>query len=258
MLAVLSPSKNLDFKSSRTTHKKSEPVFISDSAQLIAQLRKLNTEEIKSLMNISDDLSELNHGRYQSWTPEYKQARQAILAFKGETYWGLEAWEFTERELTSAQRRIRILSGLYGLLKPLDLIHPYRLEMGLPFANDRAGNLYGFWGCKITDELNHDLSQQRRPILVNLASKEYANAIETRQLNYPVIQCEFLEKFRDDYRFMSFYGKRARGMLAKYIVVNKIETRKGLREFDYANYRFNAECSTQDRFVFTRDQPPSP
>ena len=170
---------------------------------------------------------------------------------------GLAAWEFSERELTSAQRRLRILSGLYGLLKPLDLIHPYRLEMGVAFKNDRASNLYGFWGDKITDQLNQDLSQQSRPVLVNLASAEYFNAVDTSKLNYPVVQCQFLDKFRDDYRFMSYYGKRARGMLARYIIVNKIETLKGLRAFNHANYQFNPDRSTNNRLVFTRDEPPT-
>ena len=256
MLAVLSPSKNLDFKSPKTSRKRSEPVFVDDTELLVGQLKELKAKDIQNLMNISDDLSEVNRQRYQTWTRDFKQAKQAILAFKGDTYWGLEAWDFSERELTSAQRRLRILSGLYGLLKPLDLIHPYRLEMGLAFENSRAANLYGFWGDKITEKLNEELSTQTRPMLINLASHEYFSSISKEKLNYPVVQCQFLDKFRDDYRFMSYYGKRARGMLARHIVVNKVDTLKGLRAFNYANYEYNADRSTKYRLVFTRDEPP--
>ena len=207
-------------------------------------------------MSINDDLVELNLSRYQTWSPEPKNARQALLAFKGGVYFGIEAWNFNERELTSAQRRVRILSGLYGILRPMDLIHPYRLEMGLPIETSVGKDLYTYWGSKITDELNQELSEQRNPILINLASDEYFKVVDVSQINYPIIRCQFLDKFRDKYRFMSFYGKKARGLMARHIIQNKVENVAGLKRFNAEGYQFDRSQSTKDSLVFVRDEVP--
>ncbi len=257
MLSVISPSKNLDFKSRVGSRKKTEPLFLEQTASLVDVMRQFDANGIKSLMNISDNLATLNEERFSSWVPDLRGARQAILAFRGDVYLGLDAPTLTEGDLTSAQRRLRILSGLYGLLRPLDRIHPYRLEMGLPIKTSGAENLYSFWGDRIVDCLNRDLERQRNPILINLASDEYFNAIDPTRLNFPVVKCQFLDKFRDGYRFMTFYGKRARGLMARYIVTQKVENLAGLKRFDYQGYRYAPDRSTKTKFVFLRDEPPA-
>lgn len=257
MLAVISPSKNLDFKNPINTRKRTDPVFLDSAANLVGDLRELSPAKLSKLMNINDDLSELNAQRYQAWTPNRRNARQALLAFRGDVYWGLEAWTYTEAQLTQAQRRLRILSGLYGVLKPLDVIHPYRLEMGLPFRNHAGADLYAYWGEKITKQLNEDLAQQSNPILVNLASDEYFKSIRLEALDFPVISCSFLDNFRGQYRFMSYYGKKARGLMAKHIVLNKVNTVKALKAFDLAGYRFSKSRSSKERLTFVRDEIPS-
>ena len=202
---------------------------------------------------ISTKLGELNADRYAAWKPALDGARQAALAFNGDVYMGFDAASLTERELTSAQRRVRILSGLYGLLRPLDLIHPYRLEMGTKLKNGRNSNLYEFWGNKIAVELNQELASHKNPTLVNLASNEYFGAVDTEALDVRVITPTFKEHRNGKYRFMSFVGKRARGLMARYIVQNKVETIKGLKAFDTDGYYYSQEQSTDDSMVFLRD-----
>ena len=221
-------------------------------------MKQFSADDIKQLMSISDELAELNESRYQDWCSNTKGGRQAMLAFKGGVYFGLEAWTLNERDFTSAQRRLRILSGLYGVLKPMDMIHPYRLEMGLPINNQSGSDLYAFWQSKVTEELNQDLASHRNQVLVNLASDEYFKVIDKQQLNHRVVQCQFLDKFRDGYRFMSFYGKKARGLMARHIITNKIDNVAGLKRFDLEGYRFDQSRSLKDKLVFIRDEPPKP
>lgn len=255
MLSVISPSKNLDFKTRIKSRKKSEPVFLDEAATLVDRMRQFDATGIKSLMNINEELAELNEERYRTWQQEFKGARQAIHAFRGEVYLGIEAKSLSEGDLTSAQRRIRILSGLYGVLRPLDRIHPYRLEMGLSVETDQSENLYDFWGSRIAANLNEELSKQRNPILVNLASDEYFKAVDTSKIEYPVVQCQFLDKFKGNYRFMSFYGKRARGLMARHIVTQKIDNVAGLKRFSSNGYYFDKTRSSKQKLVFLRDEP---
>ena len=257
MLTLISPSKNLDFKRKLATRKRSEPMFVDRAGELIELLRELDAKELSTLMNINEELSELNVERYADWNSGSKNARPAVLSFRGDVYLGLDAHTFTERDFTSAQRRIRILSGLYGMLRPLDLIHPYRLEMGTPIRNGRGKNLYDFWEGTIADELNAQLSTHRYPVLVNAASGEYFGPASQRKINYPIINCQFLDKYKDDYRFMSYFGKRARGLLARHIVLNRVETRRGLKEFKLNGYYYSPERSTKDTYVFIRDERPA-
>ena len=255
MLSVISPSKNLDFKTRVTSRKKSDPMFLDEAASLVNTMRQMNARDIKSLMNINDDLAQLNEERFQSWDTDFRGTKPAILAFRGDVYLGLDASTLSERELTSAQRRVRILSGLYGVLRPMDRIHPYRLEMGLPVQSNGFDNLYQFWGARIADSLNDELSQHRNPILVNLASDEYFKVIDTSRIEFPIVQCQFLDKFRDNYRFMSYYGKRARGLMARHIVTEKIDNLAGLKRFASNGYRFDKDRSNKAKLVFTRDEP---
>ena len=255
MLSVISPSKNLDFKTRVTSRKKTEPIFLNQAAELVDTMRQMDADDIKLLMNINDELATLNEERFHSWDTDYRGTKPAVHAFRGDVYLGLDAKTLTERDLTSAQRRIRILSGLYGILRPMDRIHPYRLEMGLPLQTNGFENLYQFWGERVADSLNEELNQQRKPILVNLASDEYFKVIDTSRIDHPIVQCQFLDKFRGNYRFMSYYGKRARGLMARHIVTEKIDNLAGLKRFSSNGYRFNKELSSKSKLVFTRDEP---
>lgn len=255
MLSVVSPSKNLDFKTRVTSRKKSEPTFLAEAAELVDTMRAFDSAGIKSLMNINDDLATLNEERFQAWDKDFRGSRQAVLAFRGDVYLGLDAKTLTEGDLTSAQRRLRILSGLYGVLRPLDRIHPYRLEMGLPIETASAGNLYGFWGSRIADNLNEELHGHRNPILINLASDEYFKAVDVARIDHPIVQCQFLDKFRGNYRFMSYYGKRARGLMARHIVTEKVDNLAGVKRFAAQGYRYDPERSTKTKLVFLRDEP---
>ena len=207
-------------------------------------------------MNISDDLAGLNYDRYQNWTSSNGKRRPAILSFRGDVYLGLGAETFGERDLTAAQRRIRILSGLYGVLRPLDAIQPYRLEMGTALSNLHGSDLYAFWNHRIAEVLNTELAKHRSAVLVNAASNEYLSDDLARKINYRVVHCKFLERHGDDYRFMSYYGKRARGLLARFIVLNRLDNPARLRDFNAEGYYYSKERSTQDTCVFLRDHRP--
>ena len=256
MLTVVSPSKNLDFKKKVRTSKRTDPTFLDEAEVLINDLRRLSPTDIRELMNLNEDLSELNADRYRAWRADRKKAKQAIYAFRGSVYLGLDSENFSTTDMTSAHRRLRILSGLYGLLRPSDLIHPYRLEMGLPFENTRGANLYEFWGDKVTRKLNEELATHSKPILINLASGEYSKVIDRSSLNYPVIDCSFLDNHNGTFRFMSFYGKKARGILARYIIQNKIETIKGLKNFNLEGYQYSPERSSKYHMVYVRPEIP--
>lgn len=258
MLVLLSPSKNLDFKTKIATRKRTEPMFLNQAQELIGELRQLDAKKVSKLMGISGELGELNAERYASWQPDTNGGRPAALAFRGDVYLGLGARDFSERDLTSAQRRVRILSGLYGVLRPLDLIHPYRLEMGTSLRTRNGNDLYGYWNSTITDQLNSELNDDRNPLLVNCASSEYFPESSQKRIEFPVVNCRFLQRHGDDYRFMSYFGKRARGLMARHVVLNRASTRKEIKEFNLEGYYFSPERSSKNNLVFLRDVRPQP
>ena len=252
MLIVLSPAKSLDLETPPTTSLHSTPDFLDHSAQLIERMRQFSPSEVGSLMGISDALSSLNVARYASWTPELTEARQAIMAFNGDVYAGFEARTLQPVQLDYAQSQVRILSGLYGLLRPLDLIHPHRLEMGTRLSTARGKDLYAFWGDTITNALNRTASEQQARVLVNLASEEYFKSVKPRQLNVPVISPVFEDWKNGKYKIISFYAKRARGMLARYAAVHQIRDPEQLKQFDVDGYAYVPEASNDSSWVFRR------
>ena len=257
MLAVLSPAKTLDFDDAKQPQKRSEPRFVAKANELAAHLQSFSPADLSSLMGISVKLGELNADRFGNWDSESAPQKQAILAFKGDVYMGLEAWTFGARELTSAQRRLRILSGLYGMLRPLDTIHPYRLEMGTRLEMNGSGNLYEFWGGSITNAINEDLKGHRSRMLVNLASNEYFDALDSKSIDARIVTPVFKDLHNGQYKFLSYYGKRARGLMARYLVQQKVETVKGIRAFAVDGYRYSEAESGDDTPVFLRDTPAS-
>lgn len=256
MLAILSPAKTLDYETPLITKKSSEPDFVEDSAELIAALRKLSPDDLSAKMKISDKLAQLNAERYADWRPVFYSdaARPAIHAFKGDVYLGLDAPSLSARDHNYAQKHLRILSGLHGLLRPLDQIRPYRLEMGTRLASARGKNLYDFWGSKVTDALNQSITDQNHRALINLASNEYSNVVQPEAIKARIINVSFLDYKNGDYKFISFFGKRARGSMARYMIDHRVKSLKQLRAFDYDGYRFNADRSAGDQWVFTRKQ----
>ncbi|PCH52794.1 MAG: peroxide stress protein YaaA [Cellvibrionales bacterium] len=255
MLMVISPAKKLDFESPSKTKSFSDADFLDDAEELIAQLRGLTPPGVSELMKISDKLGDLNFGRYLNWDKNLTldNAKQALLAFKGDVYIGIDADSMTRKDLEWAQGRLRILSGLYGLLRPLDLIKPYRLEMGTRFANDRGKDLYTFWGSKLTDSLNKTLAFESHPAVINLASNEYFKSIKAINLNAEVITPVFKDWKGDKYKIISFYAKKARGLMVGYAIRNRIEDVEKLKQFDSEGYSYNAAMSSAREWVFTRD-----
>jgi cytoplasmic iron level regulating protein YaaA (DUF328/UPF0246 family) len=257
MLITLSPAKTLDFDSMPPVQETTEPDFIKESKVLIKEAKNLQPDEISSLMGISEKLGVLNWERFQTWKypfPEGK-AKQAVFAFKGDVYTGLEAEKLSAEGLAYAQQHIRILSGLYGILRPLDRILPYRLEMGTGFKNERGKNLYEFWGDRLTDKLNNELKDDDAPVLVNLASNEYFKAVKTKKLKARIITPVFKDLKNGQYKIISFYAKKARGLMAAYISENQIDEPEMIKAFDTAGYVFNPDLSQEDTWVFTRDNP---
>lgn len=256
MLIVVSPAKTLDYESPLATNTYTQPELVDHSVELIEQCRQLTPADIATLMKVSDKIAGLNTARFEQWQPEFTQenARQAILAFKGDVYTGLDANSLTEDDFNYAQQHLRMLSGLYGLLKPLDLMQPYRLEMGTKLVNRRGTNLYQFWGTIITDKLNQALSEQGDDVLVNLASNEYFKAVKPKSLEAKVITPVFKDCKNGTYKVISFYAKKARGMMARYIIENRLESVEQLKEFDVAGYYFVAAESTATEFVFKREE----
>lgn len=256
MLLVISPAKTLDFETPAKTALSTQPAFLKESEELIEQLKLLSPADISSLMSISEKLAVLNSNRFIEWqlpfTPE--NSKQALLAFKGDVYEGLSADSLSEKDLGWANEHLRILSGLYGLLNPLDLIQPYRLEMGSRFNNQRGKNLYEFWGHKITDKINEEMASQESPVLINLASNEYFKSIKSRHLKAGVITPVFKDWKNDKYKVISFYAKKARGMMSAYIIKNRIENPEDIKAFDTNGYVFSAEQSTDSDWVFLRKQ----
>ncbi|MBY0499425.1 MAG: peroxide stress protein YaaA [Nitrosomonas sp.] len=254
MIIVISPAKTLDFETPPITQEYTYPVFLDDSAELISALRKLEPQQISQLMSISPKLGILNSNRYYAWNRPFtlENSKQAILAFKGDVYTGLDAETMTTAELAFAQDHLRILSGLYGVLHPLDLMQPYRLEMGTQFKNPRGKNLYEFWGDKITQALNQDLKKQKDSILINLASHEYFQSTHMGKLEARIITPVFKDEKNGIYKIISFYAKKARGMMSRYIIRNRLTNPEAIKKFDVAGYQFDAKGSNQDEWVFTR------
>ncbi|HET8710848.1 MAG TPA: peroxide stress protein YaaA [Spongiibacteraceae bacterium] len=261
MLIVISPAKTLDFETPAPIDTCTQPQFLDESQILIERLRELDPIQIGKLMSISDDLAELNHRRNMNWSTPFSRAnaKQALLAFRGDVYIGLQADTFTAQDFEFAQKHLRILSGLYGLLRPLDLMQPYRLEMGTALMNARGRNLYAFWGDRITAALNAELQQevaghkQREPVLVNLASEEYFKAVHPKALAARVVTPIFKERKGDAYKVVSFYAKKARGTMSRYIIRNRLNDVTELKRFAEDGYAFNAKFSTTDEWVFTRE-----
>jgi len=252
MLIVLSPAKSLDLETPPTTRLSSQPDFLDHSELLIHRLRDFSPAELGELMDLSDALSTLNVARYASWTKDTREARQAVMTFDGDVYDGLAARSLTVKQLDYAQSRIRILSGLYGMLRPLDLIHPHRLEMGTRLDTARGKSLYDFWGDTITHALNQTAEQQGAEVLVNLASEEYFKSVKRKQLAMPVITPLFEDWKNGKYKIISFYAKRARGLMARYAAVKGISDPHKLKKFDVDGYAFEPSASDEKTWIFRR------
>lgn len=257
MLIVVSPAKSLDYESPLATKKFSEPEMLDRSAELVSIMAKKSPDDISELMSVSPALGELNFNRFQDWERPFTtdNARPALLAFNGDVYTGMDAANsFSERDFTHAQKTLRILSGLYGVLRPLDLMQPYRLEMGTKLANPQGRNLYDFWGTQIADRLNADIANSPGAnVLVNLASNEYFGAVDTAHLEAPIVSPVFLDAKGDgEHKIVSFFAKKARGVMSAWIIQNRISARKSLVEFDGMGYSYDAARSTAEAPVFTR------
>ena len=254
MLAILSPAKTLDYETPLKTKLNSQPIYGRESNQLIKTLRTFEPFEVASLMKISDKLADLNHKRYVEWRnkPAESKTRPAALAFKGDVYQGLEAQSFNDNDLKFAQRHLRILSGLYGLLRPLDVIQPYRLEMGTKLKTSKGQNLYDYWGTKLTDGLNEALKESKEGTLVNLASNEYFGAVQPELLEGSLLNIGFKEKRNGQLKFVSFSAKKARGLMANFIIKERVNKPDDLKSFDLENYRFNAKMSSELEWTFSR------
>ena len=254
MITVISPAKTLDFESQPITNCHTQPKFLAQSQALIDELRELSAPGIATLMKLSDKLAGLNMARFQTWTTPFSldNSKQAVLAFKGDVYTGLDADTMDDEGLAFAQQHLRILSGLYGVLKPLDLIQPYRLEMGTQFANTKGKNLYQFWGGQLREEIETEASQSDA-VLVNLASNEYFKALEAKKLNTRIITPAFKDMKNGQYKMISFYAKKARGAMARFVVQNRLKTKDDLKGFAAGGYCYQPDQSDADHLVFERE-----
>lgn len=258
MLLLLSPAKTLDYDTppppAWAALSLSRPQFAEQSALLIERLRGLSAAEVAKLMDLSPSLAQLNVDRFQAWKPRHTEAnsRAALLAFNGDVYEGLDARTLSPADVALANERLVILSGLYGLLRPLDRLQPYRLEMGRPLATERGANLYAFWGDQLAEELHRRAQQQAVPVLVNLASQEYFKAVKRRSLGLSVIECVFEDDQGKGPKVISFFAKRARGLMARFILNQRIDHPDGLRTFALEGYAFDPQASAPQRLVFRR------
>ena len=255
MLIVISPAKSLDFNTPPVTTNYTMPEMLEDSVKLAGRLNKMSPKQLSKLMGISIDLGELNFQRYQNWqlpfTPE--NAKQAALAFNGDVYQGLQAESLSEKQMELAQIRVRILSGLYGVLKPLDLIQPYRLEMGTRLKYYKSKDLYEFWNPAITKKIREALSESGNDVLVNLASKEYFKSIDTKKLKAEIVTPDFKDQKNGQYKMISFFAKKARGLMTRFVLENNITNANDLQAFEYEGYHFNPRLSKPNNPVFTRE-----
>ncbi|WP_322003096.1 peroxide stress protein YaaA [Marinobacter alexandrii] len=255
MLMVISPAKTLDYESPLATESHTQPEFLDHACELIDQLKELEPHQVSNLMSISEKLGQLNAERFQNWHTPFNldHARQAALAFKGDVYTGLAAESFSKDDFAFAQKHLRMLSGLYGLLRPLDLMQPYRLEMGTKFENSRGKDLYAFWGSILTDELNRLLAADDG-VLVNLASNEYFKSVKKKELTARLITPQFKDWKNGQYKMISFYAKKARGLMCRFAIENRITQADDLKGFNLDGYYFSEEQSEGDNWVFLRDQ----
>ncbi|SNX28510.1 hypothetical protein SAMN06295945_0842 [Polynucleobacter meluiroseus] len=256
MLIVLSPAKSLDYQTPVTVKSPTLPEFIPESAQLITGLKKLAPAELASLMSLSDPLAALNLGRYQAWSKKFTEenSKAAIYAFNGDVYEGFDAKTLDSKAMAFAQDHLRILSGLYGVLRPLDLMQPYRLEMGTSFKNARGKDLYAFWDTKVTASLKAILDKSKKPALLNLASTEYFKVVQAKALACPVISPVFQDGKDGAFKIISFYAKRARGLMARFVVENRIQDPEDLKAFNVDGYQFIPSESKPDKPVFRRPE----
>ena len=256
MLTLISPAKTLDYETPTVTDSFSQPRHLTQSRKLVRRMRQFSGEELSGLMNVSNNIAELNQKRFKQWKTPFKpeNARQAMFAFKGDVYIGLDAYSMTQQNTEFAQEHLRILSGLYGLLRPLDLIQPYRLEMGTRVDTEAGKNLYQFWNDQITKTLNQELRKSKSDTLVNLASNEYFKAIKPKLLKAEVITPVFKDYNKNDYQVIGFFAKKARGLMARYIIDNEIDDPVELQSFAAEGYAYNAAMSKPGEWVFTRRQ----
>ena len=255
MLMVISPAKTLDYDTPPATLRFTQPEHLDHAQDLIQQLRDFTPAQIAELMHLSDKLAGLNAARFGSWERPFNpsNAKQALLAFKGDVYTGLNAEDFSEADFDFAQTHLRMLSGLYGVLRPLDLMQPYRLEMGTKLANPRGNNLYDFWGERISGWLNEALAAQGDEVLLNLASNEYFSAVKRKALNAQIIDTEFKDLKNGQYKIISFYAKKARGLMARYVIKERLTNPAGLKDFTYEGYTYSSAQSSPNKLVFLRE-----
>ncbi|WP_371397487.1 peroxide stress protein YaaA [Fretibacter rubidus] len=258
MLTLLSPAKKLNFDPAETTLSPTKPVLQSDVIEIAKVAKKQSADDLKRLMHISDNLAELNAERFKTFNldGQSNSAKQAGLAFDGDVYWGLAANSMSDDTLSYAQDHLRILSGLYGVLRPLDAIQPYRLEMGTKIENPRGKSLYDFWGTKIADQLNADMQGHKDHTIVNLASNEYFKAVAKKSIDSPVLSAKFLNVKDGQARALMYYAKYGRGLMARWIMDNRVERADDLKDFDLDGYSFDKAASSDSELVFTRPQPP--
>lgn len=256
MLVIISPAKTLDYESPLATERFTQPELLDQSQKLIKICRKLTPAQISGLMHISDKLAGLNAARFGEWQPDFTpdNARQALLAFKGDVYTGLQAQDFSEENFDFAQQHLRMLSGLYGVLRPLDLMMPYRLEMGIKLENPQGKDLYSFWGDRITEKLNQALEQQGDDVVVNLASDEYFKSVKPAKLRGSLIKPVFLDEKNGKYKVISFYAKKARGLMSRFIIKNRLSRSEQLVDFNLEGYAFDEAASVGNELVFKRPE----
>jgi uncharacterized protein len=256
MLIVVSPAKTLDYDTPLPTDSYTSPDHLKQSQLLINRLKDLSVLDLVELQHVSSKIAELNFERNHQWKTPFntKNARQALFAFKGDVYTGLDAYTLGQKELDFAQQHLRILSGLYGLLRPLDLMRPYRLEMGTKLETTKGKNLYEFWGLQITDALNKQLESINSDVLINLASNEYFKSVKSKNLKARIITPAFKDFKNGEYKMIGFYAKKARGLMSRFIIQNEITDPEQLKNFDVEGYSFNAAVSEGDNWVFTRRQ----
>ncbi len=254
MLIVISPAKTLDFETPPPVRRCTTPVFLDEAQELVNRLKKLSAKDLSKLMSVSSKIADLNYGRYRKWKKPFtiSNAKQAVWAFRGDVYTGLEADSFDRKDLEFAQKHLRMLSGLYGVLRPLDLIQAYRLEMGTRFATRRGDDLYQFWGGKITDCLSRDIRRTDFPVLINLASQEYFKSVRRQALDAQVITPVFKERRNGSYKVISFVAKRARGAMSRYIVKHRLSDPADIKRFSEGGYRYSKQLSDDANWVFTR------
>lgn len=256
MLLVISPAKTLDYDTPPKTRTFTQPDYLEDARLLIERARLYSELDIAELMQVSMKLAELNFERFAAWHTPFSpdNAKQAVLAFKGDVYSGLRAETFSAADFKFAQAHLRILSGLYGLLRPLDLMQPYRMEMGRKINTERGGSLYEFWGTTITEGLNKQLKRLKTPYLVNLASNEYFKSVKPRQLQGEVITPEFKDWKNGQYKMFGVFAKKARGQLSRFVIQNRLTDPQAMKAFDLDGYRYNASLSSDAKWAFTRKQ----